>query len=345
LRNIKVCGSTGESRIIVGESIDNLLSYVDSEKMVIITDVNVRKLYGGRFPGVPCLEIGVGEKIKNLDTVEKIYDFFLENSVDRSSFIVGIGGGIVCDITGFAASTYLRGIPFGFVSTTLLAQVDASIGGKNGVNFKGFKNMIGTFSQPRFVICDMETLKTLPERELRCGFAEIVKHASIADDSYFSYIENHVDSLIALDGDCLEKVLFDSLVIKSEIVNKDEKETGERRKLNFGHTLGHAVEKVLGFNHGEAVSIGMAAASDFSVSLGNLEKSDADRLKDLLLSFNLPISINGDMKTIVDTIDKDKKREGESIHFVLLDKIGKAVVRRIRIDELKNFFSSGNRDN
>ena len=161
MKRLSVYGSSGESAIIIGESIDNLLSYVDSTKIVIITDVNVGKLYRNRFPDAPCLEIGTSEKIKTIDTVEKIYDFFLKNNVDRSSFVVGIGGGIVCDITGFAASTYLRGIPFGFVSTTLLAQVDASIGGKNGVNFKGYKNMIGTFNQPRFVLCDMETLMRL----------------------------------------------------------------------------------------------------------------------------------------------------------------------------------------
>jgi 3-dehydroquinate synthase len=284
---------------------------------------------------VPCFETGTGEQIKNIDTVERIYEFFLENNVDRSSFVVGIGGGIVCDITGFAASTYLRGIPFGFVPTTLLAQVDASIGGKNGVNFRGYKNMIGTFNQPRFVICDMETLKTLPVEELRCGFAEIIKHAAIADESYFNYLENHVESLLNLDMKNLEKTVYDSLVIKSEIVNRDEKESGERRKLNFGHTLGHAVEKVQGLHHGEAVSTGMSFAVDLSVKLRKLEKAEAQRLKDLLLRFDLPVSVNGDISILAEALSKDKKREGEFIHFVLLEKIGKAVVEKIPVSQLE----------
>jgi 3-dehydroquinate synthase len=335
LKNLSVYGSSGESRIIVGESLDNLSSYVDSHKMLIITDNNVRNIYGKRFPDVPCFETGTGEKIKNIETVEKIYEFFLENNVDRSSFIVGIGGGIVCDITGFASSTYLRGIPFGFVATTLLAQVDAGIGGKNGVNFRGYKNMIGTFNQPRFVICDLETLRTLSVEDLRCGFAEIIKHAAISDESYFNYIETHTESLLALDTEYLEKTLYDSLVIKSDIVNRDEKETGERRKLNFGHTLGHAVEKVQGLHHGEAVSTGMSVAADLSVKLGKLQKSEADKLKELLARFNLPISVKGDIGPLIDALSRDKKREGDFIHFVLLEKIGKASVDKIHIKDLE----------
>ncbi len=194
------------------------------------------------------------------------------NEIDRTAFIVGIGGGIVCDITGFVASTYLRGVRFGFAATTLLAQVDASAGGKNGVNFSGYKNMVGMFNQPEFVICDPEVLQTLSERDRGCGLAEIVKHAAIADDGLFCYLEENVGEVLALSPPTVRRMVYDSVVIKSEIVNRDEKETGERRKLNFGHTFGHAVEKITGAPHGEAVSIGMMVAARLSARRGYLAK-------------------------------------------------------------------------
>ena len=242
MKNINIKGITGDSTIKVGECLENVRNYIPVEKVVIITDSNVRGYYQKDFPPCEVIEIGIGEKIKTLDTVNNIYEKLLLLEADRSCFILGIGGGIVCDIAGFVASTYLRGVRFGFVSTTLLSQVDASVGGKNGVNFQGYKNMVGVFNQPEFVICDMKLLKTLPEKEVLCGLSEIVKHGAIADAELFSYLEKNHEKALGLDTKVIERLVYDSVVLKSTVVNKDEKESGERRKLNFGHTLGHAIE-------------------------------------------------------------------------------------------------------
>ncbi|MEA1949641.1 MAG: 3-dehydroquinate synthase family protein, partial [Thermodesulfobacteriota bacterium] len=241
MKTLEIHGSTGDSTIRVGEKLLDLGKYIPSENVVIITDVNVKRFYQNNFPPHPVITIQTGEKIKNLDTVRSIYGELVELGVDRSTVIIGIGGGIVCDITGFVASTFLRGVKFGFVSSTLLSQVDASVGGKNGVNFKGYKNMVGVFSQPEFVICDLNLLNTLPQKEVLCGLAEIVKHAAIGDGDLFEYLEEHYRKALALDSAVIERLVYDSVVIKSAIVNKDEKEKGERRKLNFGHTFGHAI--------------------------------------------------------------------------------------------------------
>jgi len=253
---------------------------------------------------------------------------------DRSSFIVGIGGGVVCDIAGFVASIYLRGVRFGFVSTTLLSQVDASVGGKNGVNLGGYKNMMGVFNQPEFVICDMDLLKTLPERELLSGLAEIIKHAAIGDPKLFSYLEENYEKALKLDPQVIEKLVSDSIDIKSSIVNWDEKEKGARRKLNFGHTFGHAIEKTAGISHGEAVSVGMVIASELSKKKGYLSPEETEKIVTLLKKLKLPYRIQIDHSGVLDALKKDKKRNGSSIHFVLLRAIGEAVVERISIKEL-----------
>ncbi|MGD9278532.1 MAG: 3-dehydroquinate synthase family protein, partial [Desulfobacterales bacterium] len=236
MKTLEIHGSTGDSTIRVGETLQNLGKYIPAANVVIITDVNVKRFYQNNFPSHPVITIQTGEKIKNLDTVRSIYGKLVEFGVDRSTVIIGIGGGIVCDITGFVASTFLRGVKFGFVSSTLLSQVDASVGGKNGVNFQGYKNMVGVFNQPEFVICDLNLLNTLPQKEVLCGLAEIVKHAAIGNADLFKYLEEHYQKVLALDTGVIERLVYDSIVIKSAIVNKDEKEKGERRKLNFGHT-------------------------------------------------------------------------------------------------------------
>ncbi len=332
----KIHGSTGVSTILVGEEIQNLEKYIPAENVVIVTDTNVRHFYQKDFPHYDVITIATGEKIKNLDTVRDIYEKLIELEADRSTFMVGIGGGIVCDITGFVASTFLRGIRFGFVSSTLLSQVDASVGGKNGVNFQGYKNMVGVFSQPEFVMCDLNLLNTLPEKEILCGLAEIVKHAVIEGAGLFKYLEEHYQNALALDAGVIEKLVYDSVVIKSAIVNRDEKEKGERRKLNFGHTFGHAIEKTTGVPHGEAVSAGMVIASELSVKRGYLPVKDAERIKSLLQKLKLPTSLQADRKTVLDALRKDKKRRGDHINFVLLEEIGKPFVDQISIKELES---------
>lgn len=335
MKALEIHGSTGDSIIRIGESLLELRKYIPAEKAIIITDTNVRSFYEKHFPPYDVIEIGTGEKIKNLDTVQVIYEKLMELEADRSSFMVGIGGGIVCDIAGFVASTYLRGVGFGFVASTLLSQVDASVGGKNGVNFRGYKNMVGVFNQPEFVICDMNLLKTLPEREILCGFAEIVKHAVIGDADLFSYLEEHYEKAMELDAEVIEKLVYDSLVIKSSTVNSDEKEKGERRKLNFGHTFGHAIEKTTGVPHGEAISGGMLVASALSEKRGHLPREDLERIQGLLDKLKLPTGLQIDRERVVDALRKDKKRKGDSINFVLLHGIGHAVVEEISIKELE----------
>jgi 3-dehydroquinate synthase len=335
METITINADSGPSRILIGERLENLQRYIPVARPIIITDVNVGKLYSLDSMAAEVITIGTGEEIKTLDTVRDIYGHLLSSEADRSSFIVGIGGGIVCDITGFAASTFLRGVRFGFVATTLLAQVDAGVGGKNGVNFKGYKNMVGLFHQPEFVICDPEILKTLPQKEISCGLAEIVKHAAIADADLFAYLEKHDEDILALDRQAIEKLVLASVRIKSSIVSRDETEKGERRLLNFGHTFGHAIEKITGAAHGEAVSMGMVMASALSVKRGLLPAQEDRRLRGLLKKLKLPNGFESSPKKIFDAVGKDKKRADDRIHFILLNGIGNAVVEQIAIEELK----------
>ena len=326
---------TGRSTIMVGERLDHLYRYLPEGRTIIITDEKVRALYQGRFPPVDVITIGCGEKIKTLATAASIYDELIRLEADRATFIVGIGGGIVGDVAGFAASTYMRGLRFGFVATTLLAQVDATVGGKNGVNVEGFKNMVGVFNQPEFVIADTSLLATLPREELISGLAEIVKHGCIASADHFAYVEKYHPAIFELEPKVLDKLVFDSIRIKAAVVNQDEREHGERRKLNFGHTLGHAIERLQGVSHGAAVSMGMVAAARLSVDKGLLAPEVLDRLRDLLEHLGLPIAFDCDPRQMFDVLQKDKKRRRKELHFVLLSGLGQATVTLISLEELE----------
>jgi len=328
--------SIHESKVIVGESYRNVTENLPKNRQIImITDANILKYYGDFFSSFPMIVIGMGEKNKTLDTVAGIYNCLLEYNADRSSFIVAVGGGIVCDVAGFAASTYMRGIPFGFISTTLLSQVDASVGGKNGVNFGGYKNMIGTFNQPRFVLCDTSMLQTLPEREFISGFAEIVKAAVIRNAALFEYLEEYAEKALMRDPDVIRHLVIESVKIKADVVQHDERELGERRILNFGHTFGHAVEALAGVSHGEAVSIGMMMAARRSVAECGFPQNQTDRLERLLVRLGLPVTTDLPVEEIHRTMMKDKKRENNDIHFVLLSEIGKAFVSKTSVDSIK----------
>lgn len=329
----------GSSRVLAGESLDNLPAYLPDARCVLITDPEVRRLHGRRFPDFDIIEIGRGENIKTLDSLVHVYREFLRMGLDRSSFIVGIGGGIVCDIAGFAAATYMRGMEFGAVPTTLLAQADAGLGGKTGVNFQGRKNLIGVFRQPRFVLCDAEVLMTLPEQEVRCGLAEIVKHGAIRSSELFDFLERNRAALLARKPETLERVVADSLRIKSFVVEADPFERGERRELNFGHTLGHALESVLGLRHGEAVAAGMAAAGRISHRKNHLAAGDLDRLKNLLEGFGLSTNFASpaEAEILSRAVRADKKRRGDTVDFVLLSGIGRAVVAGMSFAELEGY--------
>jgi 3-dehydroquinate synthase len=335
MKSIDFTGNTGNCRILLGSSFDQLGGLCDTEKTVVIVDRNVLDLHGDKLSPYRLIKIEPGEKQKTLATVSTIYERFLGWELDRSSTIVGVGGGMVCDITGFAASTYLRGIPFAFVPTTLLALVDASAGGKNGVNYHGYKNLVGTFNQPEFVLCDFAFLETLPYDELKNGLAEAIKTALIGDKTLFDYIEGNRQGISVLNDDAIQRVVHDSLNVKISIVSRDETEKGERRKLNFGHTIGHAIEKTTKCGHGEAVSIGMVISAKLSEKKGTLTRKDVERIETLLSYFKLPMKLEGNQEAIMDAIRKDKKREGEDIHFVLLDGIGKARIEKIKMRELQ----------
>lgn len=251
------------SDVYVGPAAEILPEVLPAARVVVVSDATIDRLYPGLLAPYEKVLIGRGESAKTLQTVEGIYRRFIELGVDRKSFILAVGGGIVTDVAGFAAATFMRGVGFGFVSTTLLGQIDASVGGKNGVNVDGYKNMAGTFTQPRFVICDPAMLRSLPDREFRAGLAEAVKAAIIADAALFARLEEARFEALRSDAALLAGVVSAAVGVKAAIVERDEREAGERRKLNLGHTLAHAIEKCSDrMNHGEAVAVGTALIAD-----------------------------------------------------------------------------------
>jgi 3-dehydroquinate synthase len=322
------------SEIVLGASLADLPAFARDRRPVMLVDVNVRRLHARALPAWPIVEIGVGEGVKTLSTIEQLARALVAHEVDRSTLIVGVGGGVVCDITGFLASTFLRGIPFGFAPTTLLAQVDAAIGGKNGVNLDGYKNLVGTITQPEFVLCDHEVLATLPARELGCGVAEAIKTAAIGDQAFFARLEGDVEAVLACERGALARVIEGAARTKLRVVAEDEREHGTRRLLNFGHTFGHAVEKVFRMSHGEAVAIGMIAAGRLSVGRGLLSGDGGARLERLIARAGLPMRCPaGRWSDLEEAIGRDKKRRGGRQFAVLLRAIGDGVVVGVADDE------------
>ncbi|MBT3388477.1 MAG: 3-dehydroquinate synthase [Desulfobacula sp.] len=340
MKTFHIKGGYGSSSIYVGERLKNLENYLPDVQTIIITDENIKKYYQKDFPNVPIITIGTGEGIKTLATIEIILKELVHYSCDRSSFIVGIGGGIVCDIVGFAASVFLRGVNFGFVSTSLLSQVDASVGGKNGVNLDSYKNMVGVFNQPEFVICDLELLNTLPKKEISNGLAEIVKHALISDVGLFNFIEKNSQKALCLDYDTILRLVTDSVKIKSQVVQQDEKESNERRKLNFGHTIGHAIEKIEKKGHGRAVAMGIVAAAEFSQARRLICREDVSKICSLLTDLNLPTMLEYSAKEVISAASKDKKKQGSDLFYVFLEQIGKARVEKISFEKMNTFIKS-----
>ena len=269
-----------------------------------------------------------GDATKNLAQLAELYDAFLNHGLDRSSAVVTLGGGVVGDLGGFAAATFLRGIPFVQVPTTILAMTDASIGGKTGVNLAQGKNLVGAFHQPRGVYVDIATLRSLPRRERAAGTAELIKHAAIWDEEFFAWIEDRIEAFLDLDPRVVVPALERSCGIKAEVVARDEREGGLRRLLNFGHTLAHAIEKHAGYRdilHGEAVAIGMVFAAERSEDLGFSPLGTASRLKVLLERAELPTAFpNRPRSAYLSAIGVDKKKQGGKIHFVALEGIGAA---------------------
>ena len=333
---LKVRAASGVCRVLVGEGLDRLGRHVPGGRAVVITDSNVERLYGPAIAAGEKIVLDPGEGTKSLATVERIYGRLLDMGADRSTFVVAVGGGVVCDVAGFAASTYLRGLAFGFAATTLLAQVDAGIGGKNGVDFCGYKNLVGVFQQPRFVLCDPDVLRTLPPREVSNGLAEMVKTAAVGSAGLFKALEREPDRAIALERDFTLRAVRASIRVKACLVEADEKEAGERRRLNFGHTLGHALESVAGLSHGEAVGAGMVFAARLSVGKGFLAGRELDRLIALLQKLGLPVAVPASVEAVLDAVRRDKKRQGDSVRFVFLEAIGRPLVREMPLVELES---------
>lgn len=328
--------------ILITKGFDDLkeeLSKVslESKKYAIITDSQVGPIYADtvkaqldNFATEVCIySFKAGEESKNLDTINEIYDFLLENNFTRSDVLVALGGGVVGDMTGFVAATYMRGIDFIQIPTTLLSQVDSSIGGKTGVDYKQYKNIIGAFNMPRLVYINTETLNTLDGRQFYAGMAEVMKYGLIRRSAFYVWLIDNMYEIHEKDMAALEYMIAQSCQIKKEYVEKDPYDKGDRAILNFGHTIGHAIEKAMDFKllHGECVALGSVAAAFISWKKGYIEMDDYYEIRDMFVPFNLPISIDSiDAESILDNIKYDKKHSGSTLSFISLKKVGKAFI-------------------
>jgi shikimate kinase/3-dehydroquinate synthase len=316
-----------------------ILPHLDLPRVAIVTNTTVAPLYlpqlenGLRAQAVETMSIVLedGERYKDWSTLNRIYDALLEHRCDRKTTLIALGGGVVGDLAGFAAATYMRGIPFIQVPTTLLAQVDSSIGGKTGINHPLGKNMIGAFYQPRLVLADTSVLESLPARELSAGLAEVIKHGLIRDAAFFAWLEQNMEKLLACDPAAMAQAVRRCCEIKAAVVAEDERETGVRALLNFGHTFGHAIESGLGYGkwlHGEAVAAGMVMAADLSRRMNLIGQAEVDRIVALLARARLPAAPPDIApERLLQLMEVDKKAEGGKLRFVLLDRIGAASVR------------------
>ena len=312
---------------------------VEKEHTILITDENVYASQAAKFNGWKTIVIKAGEAFKQQAAVDEIFQQLIALEADRKTFIVGVGGGVVTDITGYAASVYMRGLKFGFVPTTILAMVDASIGGKNGVDVGIYKNLVGLIKQPEFLLFDFSLLKTLPQAHWVNGFAEIIKHAAIKDEALFAWLENETLESFQSDSNKLADLVEKNVQIKTTVVLQDEFEHGDRRLLNFGHTLGHAIENNYELLHGHAISIGMIAASTISERINHFDAAEKVKLIKLLEKYQLSSHLQIDHEKIWEILKMDKKRVSNDMNFVLLNKIGEAVVHPIPIHELKDLIN------
>lgn len=306
---------------------------VDKTHTVVVTDENVFQAYPGKFKGYNTIVLKAGEEHKVQATANYIIDQLIGYRADRKTLLIGVGGGVVTDITGYVAAVYMRGIRAAFVPTTILAMVDAAIGGKNGIDVGVYKNLVGTIRQPEFLLYDYSFLKKLPQDQWVNGFAEIIKHSCIKDAAMFRELERNKLSHFQKNKTALSALIRKNASIKSAVVRKDEFETGERRLLNFGHTLGHAIENMYVLGHGEAISIGMAAACRISEKLVRFK--DTAAVIKVLNQYGLPTELAFDKQQALNILKMDKKRERTTMNYVLLEKIGKGVVKQLPVTELE----------
>jgi 3-dehydroquinate synthase len=316
-------------------SLADLQTLVPQRKSVVVTDQHIFDLHQDKFKGWDTIVLDAGEKYKVQSTIDSIILQLVHIGADRQTTLIGVGGGVVTDIVGYAASVFMRGIPFGFVPTSLLAMVDASIGGKNGIDVGLYKNMVGTINQPSFVLYDASFLETLPEKEWRNGFAEIIKHACIKDAQLFVQLERSSLADYKANPGLLQDLIKRNVLIKTSVVQEDEFEKGERRLLNFGHTLAHAIETQYDLMHGEAVAIGMVFASRLSQM--HLKFEGHSRLLSLVEQYSLPATIDFDKDKVFEVLKSDKKKESDFMNFVLLQELGKATIEKIPLESLHNY--------
>lgn len=317
---------------------------VSGRKVCIVTDSQVAPLYLKEIANLCCTiaskithyVFDAGEASKNLTVIEKIYEKLIIEKFDRKDYIIALGGGVTGDMAGYAAATYLRGISFIQLPTTLLSQVDSSIGGKTGVDFQQYKNMVGAFHQPALVYMNLNTLKTLDDRQLCAGMAEVIKHGLIKNRDYYDWIKDHVSEILTRDYETLEHMIYESCLVKSEVVERDPKEQGERALLNFGHTIGHSVEKLKDFEwlHGECVALGSAAAAAISERKGLISHDDYTDICKTFTAFHLPVKVSGlNPKDILLATKSDKKMDGGKVKYILLKSPGDAFIDREVSDE------------
>ncbi len=342
-------GKTVLYDIVIENSFDTLLNELESfeienKKLCIVTDTNVEKLYATELKEllekkakkVVVFAFDAGEENKNLNTVKALYEKLIQEKFDRKDMLVALGGGVVGDLTGFTAATYLRGIDFIQVPTTLLAQVDSSVGGKTGVDFDSYKNMVGAFYMPKLVFMNMATLSTLPENQFYSGMGEVLKYGLIKSESFFGWLVSNLYEIYEKEPEMLEEMVYESCNFKKIIVEKDPTEQGDRALLNFGHTIGHAIERQMNFKylHGECVALGMIAAAHISWKRDLISTDEFFEIRDMFVAFNLPISITDiTPEEILETTKSDKKMENGKIKFVLLKKMGKAFIDKTVTDE------------
>ncbi len=325
--------SNSSTDIYLAYGISHLKKITDPSSTILITDRNIYNAHAKRLRDWDTIILKPGEEFKVQATVDAVVEKLIEMQADRKTTLVGIGGGVITDITGYVASVYMRGIRFGFLPTSILGLVDASIGGKNGIDVGVYKNMVGIIRQPSFILHDMVFLNSLPQQEWENGFAEVIKHACIKDAAMFEELER--SSLKTYQGRKISvcELIQRNAILKTKVVQKDEFEKGERRLLNFGHTLGHALETQYELLHGQAIAIGMTYACHISEKLTGFKQTG--RVTGLLEKYNLPTYASFDKQKVFEVLKMDKKRERKEMNYVLLEKIGKAVVKAIPLKQLE----------
>jgi len=332
--------SNASTDFYFNSSFNQLKNITDKRSAIIVTDENVFNAHKNKFKGYNCIVLKPGEEFKIQSTVDSVIETLIKMQADRKSVLIGVGGGVITDLTGYVASVYMRGISFGFIPTSILALVDASIGGKNGIDVGLYKNLVGIIRQPSFILHDVSLLHSLPQGQWENGFAEIIKHACIKDATMFKQLQNTSLQDYLKKKNLLTELIKRNALIKIRVVQKDEFEKGDRRLLNFGHTLGHAIETQYEVLHGQAISIGITYACHISEQLSGFNKTE--QVINLLEQYNLPTYAAFNRKKVFEVLRMDKKRIKKEMNFVLLQNIGKGVVQPVELKKLEKIIYSLN---